>query len=168
MPFNAKAVAGKGLMMVFVFPVYWQIISEGLRTLLPPLAMRIYKLPLPFVRHLGDFEGFYKLDLANIFSVLLLFTVWYFWVQAIKVLLAPDILAHEHPTWKPEAHQTFVLTVGGLVLLGDAILFFCGLRNQGSFWDGDTAPLLPCLLATAVYMVAIVGVSYVSFKLKYS
>ena len=150
---------------IFTVPIIWLmycvLISEALRYLLPVLATRIHKLPLPFVSYLRYWEGFHRLDIAHLFAILLCMAVWFLWVEILTAFLSNE-RSVERSGWNPDAYRCFVNLLGGVVLSCDAILFYIAVTQLD--W-GSSRFSFAALVATAIYLGVIVFVSFVSVKL---
>jgi hypothetical protein len=164
---KVKAWLWKLITLPFLALIYLVVISEGLRLLVPVLGLKLHKLPLPGFSALRGFEGFYRLDMAHLFSVLLLWAVWYLWTVNLWILFAgPDFFARTR--WDPETYTKFVRGLGVVILGADAILFYVGMTQQMGGMFGGGGLSLSALLATVAYVGVIIFVSFVSVNLERS
>lgn len=159
---RVKSWAWKLVTVPIIGLIYCVLISEGLRYLFPALAQRLYKLPIPGLSYLRDYEAFYRLDLAHLFSIFLFIAVWYLWVVNLRAYLG-DADVFNRSGWNPEAYRRFVLRLGVVVLGADAILFYIAITQQG--WFGNRFSFT-ALVATVIYVAVIIFVSFVSVNLE--
>src|SRR5262245_18299783 len=95
-------------------PVIIPTIAEGMRKMMPALAQKLHTLPVPWVHHLKDYHGFSKLDLAFGLSFLLFFTVYWLWLNILRLVAYPEKAKGS------EAFQSLVMTIGIVVVCADA------------------------------------------------
>lgn len=160
---NWKLVLWNAVTLPLVGLIYWVVNAQGIRAQMPVFALRLHKIPLPGFSYLRDFEGLYHLDLAHVLAVLLLGFVWYFWIVTVKVLLyGHDEVAD--PRLNHHTYYLFLFTLAGVLILGDAIVFYCGLFDHvDSLW-GETSPFVP-IVATMLYMALLAATSMVHVHL---
>ncbi len=134
--------------------VYFSIIAEGLRQIVPVLGQRLHKLPgLSFLQ---DYEATYRLDLAPIFAGFLLLAVWSLWASLLKIWLLDD-----DSQQYSDSHKLLIATLGSTILSVDAYIFYAALSEYG--WGGMFS--FSALIATAAYVGVLIFVLYVSHQL---
>lgn len=139
--------------------VYFVLIAEGMRQVLPMLGTRLAKFPgLSF---LNDFEGLHKLDLAHVMSILVLIFVWMQWRELLLAWLSPDDQENSLG-WRPRRHREISVGLGVVVLTVDAALFYYAMADLS--WDGSWFSLT-ALLATAAYVAILIFVTLISINL---
>ena len=82
------------LVIVVLSIIYWTVISEGLRFLIPVLGQRLSKLPIPGFSLLARYEATYRLDLANAMAVFLFLAMFSLWGMILKTYLGSDEHLH--------------------------------------------------------------------------
>jgi hypothetical protein len=142
--------------------IYWSVIAEGLRFLVPFLGQRLSKLPIPGFSRLADFEWTHRLDLANAMSVFLFIAMWNLWGLLLKAWLGTSEV-FQKSGWDAETYKTIVLTLGVVVLGADGVLFYIAMTQMG--WAG-TRFSLSALLATCMWVAVLVFVKLVSINLE--
>jgi hypothetical protein len=138
--------------------IYLMVIAEGLRLVVPALGQKIHKLPA--LSSLKDYEATHRLDLASFFSLFMLIGVWSLWGSILRVWLEVD--REIHPSWDSDNHRRLVVSLGSVILLADACLFYAAMTQIG--WGGAVFSL-SALLATSAYLAMIVFVTFVSITL---
>src|SRR5438128_1827074 len=96
--------------------IYLSVISDGLRYVVPLLAQKLYRLP--GLGGLREYEAFYRIDLAPFFAVFLLLAVF---SSAQRFLL---FWLGDMPAEDLSRGAKFILATGGVILFGDACLFY--------------------------------------------
>jgi hypothetical protein len=140
--------------------VYLALISQGLRYVLPDIGMRLSKLPgLSFLQ---DFTATYRLDLAHVFSAVPLVSAWILWHWNLQLYLRPDAFAHRFRRWNLDRIKRVVVTMGTIVIVGDACLF--GAAFMLASWGGANFSAA-AVLATLVYITVLAFVTFVSLCL---
>ena len=152
----AWSIVTKGLLTI----VYFAVISQGLRYILPDLGMKLSKLP--GFAFLASFRATYRLDLANLLTVIPLIAVWVLWHLLLEMYLAPEIFEDRFRRWDIERCKSLILPMGIVVIVADAGLFY-GAFSFAS-WGGSKVSLA-ALFATATYIVLLVFVTFVSLYL---
>jgi len=153
-----KFVAWWILDMIGMGLIYVSVISEGLRTLIPSMGQKLWKIP--GLGALKDYEGTYKLDLAPFMAVFIFIAVTYLWDEILELWLL------RHPTdgpWKPDNQEMFVVGLGAVILGADIVLFYCGLTQMG--WGGNSLSF-SALVGTAAYVGILLFFTYVSINLR--
>ncbi len=159
---NWPLVAWNILTVPVVALIYWVINAHGLRMQIPIFAMRLYKIPLPGFSRFRDYEGLYALDLACVMAMLLLGFVWYFWIIVVQVMFyGHDSLVS--PSDRRSTYYVFVLTLAGVIVICDAIVFYCGLFEFSGGW-GDSSPFVP-FIATLLYTALLAALAMVHVRL---
>ncbi len=136
--------------------IYFSVIAEGLRQLVPVLGQRLYKLPL--LASLKNYEATYRLDLAPFFALFLLISVWHLWGIVLKLwVLEYDLQQYSEP------HRRMVAALAITILGADTYLFYAAVSQMG--WSSSFS--LPAIIATAAYLGVLVFVLYVSENLRH-
>jgi hypothetical protein len=131
---------------------YTVISAEGLRGLLTVLATPLHKA-LPVLSFLGAFRETRRLDVAVVLSLVLMAGSWVAWGKVIRIYLTPpDRLSNE---------EKLIWTVGGSLLVCDAILFFLGVIAGGGFLVGFGVSIFAAVILTVLYVALLVLASYV-------
>lgn len=140
--------------------VYLALISQGLRYVLPDLGMKLSRLPgLAF---LDNYQATYRLDLAHVFSVVPLISAWILWHFNLELYLWPDAFARRFPRWDLDRMKRVVMTMGAIIITGDAMLFMAAF-TLSSWGQARFSPA--ALLATIVYVTVLGFVTFVSVYL---
>jgi hypothetical protein len=139
--------------------------AQGARSMVPILGMPLHKLPFPFFSRLRDYEGLHRLDLAVLFSFLLLIAVWYLWTVMMWIWFAPNQF-FARTGWEPEKYTRFVFALAIVILSADALLFYAGMVQEMGGLFGGAVISIPAILATVAYMSALIFVSFVSVNLQ--
>lgn len=157
-----KSLAWNVLTLFSLGIIYWTIISEGLRLLMPVLGQKLHKASLPGFSYLDRFEATYRLDLAHGLAVFLFIATWNLWGMVLKSMLGSDEHFRRYG-WNPQAFKRVVMVLGKVILCADAILFYIAMTQMG--WSG-TVFSIPALIATAGYVAILVFVKLVSVNLE--
>ena len=140
--------------------IYFEVIAEGLRLVVPALGKDVHRIPgLGF---LYEYEATHALDLAHFMAFFLMVAVLVLWRRILELWLGANSPFHT-ADWQAQRHQVLVVTVGVLVLLCDAVLFYLALAELG--WSGNHFSFT-ALIATGAYLGVIVFVSYISIVLR--
>lgn len=133
--------------------LYFFLVSEGLRRLVPPLGQKLRTLPgLGWV---ADYEALYKLDLAHVFALGLLLVTFQLWISLLRMWLRIEGAS----VWDNQ-----IVALAGLVIVtADAILFHTSISQWS--WTGSESSSINWLM-TAMYVAFLMYSSYVSLKLK--
>lgn len=135
--------------------IYISVISEGLRTLVPALGQRLFKVPgLSFLK---DYKETYRLDLAPFMALFILIAVFYLWERILRIWLSSD----RDLAWENET--ILLMGLGSTILGADGIIFYCAMAMDG--WSGSFISI-SALLATVCYIAVTVFVSYVTVLLR--
>ncbi len=153
---KVKYYAWQVFSKTFLGVLYFAIISEGLRQLVPVLAQKLYKLPL--LSFLQDYEATYRLDLAPFFALFLLIAVWFLWGVVLKIW----VLEHESEQYS-DAHRLVIATLAITILGADTYLFYAAVSQMG--WSSSFS--LSAIVATAAYLGVLIFVLYVSENLRH-
>ena len=154
--------------MVPVGLVYYAVASDGLRVTLPTaFAVKLERLPLPFVHLLADDEFGHKLDIASVLSVILVVGVCYVWERLIEILILNETtLAESQPHTHSDRKRFFLMLLGPVLLFADAALFFLGVQKHTS-WSASAGGVLPALVATVLYVALIVTAAFVTTEARH-
>ena len=161
---NYKRICWNGISLPIVAVIYWTVNSDGVRAQLPILGMRLYKLPLPFVSHLQDFEATYRLDLAHVFVMVLLFAVWYVLRSLIRIYLFGFDQDCKREI-DQDRHQNLMIGIGIILMTGDLFIFYQGLSSNFYGWQEETN-FITSLVSTIVYGGVLFFVSYIHVTLE--
>ena len=139
--------------------IYFTMIAEGMRVVIPSSALKLYKVP-----GLGalqtDAIG-YRLDVAHFLSIALLLAAWFFAEKALLLWL--------HPGDSPESgydydnYRRLITVLATMVIGGDALMFYVSVTEMG--WGG-TVISFTAFVATCAYLGALMFVSLASVNLK--
>ena len=141
--------------------VYWVVISEGFRLVVPAAGKRLYKLP--FLGFMEEYESLYRLDLANCMAVFLLVGVFTLWGSALRVYLGSD-REFQVSRWRhTDNHKMLVVGLGIAIGVADMALFYAAMVQMT--WGGSVFSLT-ALVATVAYVSILVVVTYTSINLK--
>lgn len=144
--------------LLIIFPIYFMLISEGSRSLIPALGQKLSKIP--FVGFLDNFEATYRLHLGNLFASVLLIAVLILWEQIILILLGSDIDSHG---FDPEMFKRVVLTLGITILTCDLVLFYLAIAR--SSW-GRSSFSFTSIIATVCYLGFLIFTAFYACILK--
>lgn len=145
--------------------LYWHIVAAGIRVQMPVFAFPLRKLPLPGFSYLAHYEGAYKLDLANVFSVFLLFAVWHLWVVMQRLYLFGHDPRSRPPSIDHDRYRRIVLSLGIPIVLGDTLIFYCGVADKVDALWGSSSLFVP-IVASAMYMAVLAFVAFVHVVLE--
>lgn len=143
------------LVMPLIGTCYLVISAEGLRQMMSVFSIRLSSLAFPGASYLRDYDGFDKLDLAVLMSMLLYIVITMVWIKLFSALMNGEEFLRQRTT-NPVLFYTLT-TVGTIILLGDAILFFFGLDAKASSGWSNTHPSVP-YLCTGLYLSLLAGV----------
>lgn len=137
---------------LFVMPIvgtiYATIIAEGLRRLMPIFQLRLYKLAIPGAGIARQYDGFDRLDIAIVMSLLLFVVATWLWNRVFSELQGFGSIVSR----RKQAPIVFCLLsfIAVVILAGDALIFFVGLSAQSSSGWSDT-PSYVAPVATLIY-----------------
>ncbi len=140
--------------------VYFAVISQGLRYMLPDLGMKLSKLP--GFAFLANFRATYRLDLANLLTVIPLIAVWILWHLILEMFLAPECFEQRFSRWDIDRCKSLIIPMAVTVIVADTCLFFSAFSFAS--WGGSQFSVA-ALLASATYVVLLVFVTFVSLYL---
>lgn len=143
----------QALTKFFMGVLYIAFISEGLRIVVPTLAMKLYKIP--GCGWMKEYEAFYRLDLAPFIAFFLLLAVWFLWSKVLDLYLQPGELL-----WNRE--NRMLINLAFVMLGADACLFYAAMTEMG--WGGGGLSF-SALFASAAYIGMVIFVTYVSLQL---
>lgn len=150
------------LVLPLVALCYLSISAEGLRQMMSVFAMRLYSLPVPGIGLMRQFDGWNRLDLAIVMSLLLYGAVSYIWFRTFKELMGFGELVSQRSSNPILVY--LIASVVGVVILGDCFIFYYGLESKASSGWGNTPAFVPAA-ATLVYMslLALVGAYHADY-----
>lgn len=143
------------LVMPLIGLCYLVVSAEGLRRMMGVFATRLYNLPVPGAGVLRNWDGFDRADLAIVMATLLFVAITYLWYRVFRELMGGGRLLGSRAT-NPVLFYALV-TMAGVVLVGDAVLFYYGLAARAGGGWGETPGYVP-LLATVLYLAGLAGV----------
>jgi hypothetical protein len=141
--------------------IYFAVISEGLRILIPPLGQKLYKLPIPFLAALEDDEVGHRLDLAHAFSLFLLIGVYALWSRVLRLYLSAGE-GFDDSGWNSKNHRQLIVGMAAVLLGADAALFYIAMTELG--WAGSGFSFT-AIVATTCYIAVLIYVTFVSVTL---
>ncbi|GAB5407618.1 MAG: hypothetical protein Aurels2KO_58490 [Aureliella sp.] len=151
------------VIMPVVGLIYASVCAEGLRSLLPVFQLRLYKLPVPGAGLLRGFDGWDRLDLALLMSLLLAAVLAMTWTKVWIELLGHGSIADTKQT-KPIVF-CLLTSIAAIMIAGDALIFYVGLKTQAaSSWAETPSYVAPA--ATILYScgLALLGWWHADFK----
>jgi hypothetical protein len=152
----AFTVVTKGIVAI----VYEALLSQGLRHILPDMGMRLYRIPgLAF---LELYTATYRLDLAHLFAAVPLVCTFVAWKLLLEMYLRREVFAHRFRRWDLDRLKRVIVTMGTIIVTGDAALFCLAVSIAS--W-GQARLSAAAVLATAVYMTVLGFVTWVSLWL---
>lgn len=156
-------ISWKVFTFFMVAPICFIIVAEGARYIFPALAMKLHRLPLPFVSHLRHFEGVAKLDLANVFAILLPLAAWWLALINLWILLAPEDF---YTRWRfhPDMFTRAARALGIVVLGCDSVMFYIGVSQQGGILGGSMLSFT-AIIATVAYLGAVIFTALISLMI---
>lgn len=156
----AKKVIWDATMLSIIVFVYLAVISQGFRYVLPDLGMRLYKMPgLAFLQ---DYTATYRLDLAHLFAAVPLISSCVLWHLLLEIYLWPTAFAERFQRWDLDRLKRAIVTMGVIVITGDACLFAAAFTLSG--WGGSKFSAV-AVLATLVYVTLLAFVTFISLYL---
>jgi hypothetical protein len=166
-PGKLKALLFKILTLPFVFLVYYTIIAEGFRILIPSSGQKLHKLALPVISYLRQFHGLDKMDIACMLATILFIAVWYLIGINIRIFFAPKEF-FLRTGWNPQHFTLFAHAIGGVMLMIDALCFYLGIVDQlGGAFGGSGFSIMGVLAAIA-YTGVLVVLSFIGVNLERS
>jgi hypothetical protein len=163
--FSGKLLLWIGINLPCLGVIYWHVISAGIRVQMPVFGLPLRKLPLPGFSYLGRYEGLYKLDLANIFSVCLLFAVWHLWIVMLRIHLLGDDTRSRPQRIDRDKYRRMVLRLGIPIVLGDTLIFYCGVSDKVDALWGASSIFVP-IVASAIYMSLLAFIAFIHVLLE--
>ena len=155
---QVKYWSWRGVTLAIIFPIYFMLISEGSRALIPALGQRLSRIP--FIGFLDNFEATYRLHLGHLFATVLLVAVLILWEQIILILLRSKIDSHG---FDPVMYRQLVLGLGITILTCDLILFYLAIAR--STWGGSSFSF-SAMVATVCYLGFLVFTAFFACVLK--
>lgn len=133
--------------------------AAGFRALNPHFAAKLYKQPIPFADWLEADEIGHRIDVAHGTALVFVLVVFSLIARVMRNWLRSD---DEQNGWNAEVRRRMSTTLAFLALGADSAVFYRGttILDWGASSFSEAA-----LLATVAYVVAILGVSYVSVEL---
>ncbi len=157
-----KVLAFKAVSLLFLLLVCCTVIAQGLRSMNSLFSSRLAKFP--GLRFLQRWEGWHRLDVANVIAVALLLIEYVVLVTAVRYFLVPSTM-EGGGDWKPENDRALTWTGFVGLVLGEAFLFYLGVMNNESGWD-EGGSLSVALAGSLVYTLSIVFVAYLTVRLE--
>lgn len=140
------------LLLPFIGVCYLVVSAEGLRQMMPVFATRLYKLPVPGAGLMRGYDGFDRLDLAIVMALLLCVAISFLWFRVFLELMGSGAYAGAL-RGKPVLFY-LLASICGVILLGDATIFYFGLQSKAASGWSETPAYVPAL-ATALYMTGL-------------
>ncbi len=143
------------IIMPILMVVYATIIADGLRVTLPIFQRKLYTLPVPGLGLLRQYDGWNRADLSIVVSLLLFVALTWLWMRVISELQGfGTILQHREQS---PYYFYLVATIAGVIILGDAALFWAGIQAQ-SAGGWNEVPEFVAPLATLLYTCGVAAV----------
>jgi hypothetical protein len=140
--------------------MYFGVMSEGFRVMIPALAQKVHKLP--GFASLYDYEATHRLDLAHFMAIGLLVAVMMTWAAVIELWLGIEE-RYKGTRADIERHKALVVLMAWVLLGGEGYVFYSAIGQLG--WSGSGFSFIG-LIATAVYLSVMVAVTYKSVCLR--
>ncbi|MEO9930166.1 hypothetical protein [Rhodopirellula bahusiensis] len=132
--------------------IYLTIVAHGLRSCLSVFATRLSRLPIPGSGMLAQYDGFNRLDIAAVTSLVLCVTVAYVWYRVFL-----ELAGHGRLRWEPGGQGIMTALFAAIafcMIAGDCGLFYLGLTSQtSSGWDSTSTYV--CIGATILYSIGL-------------
>ncbi|MEZ6137024.1 MAG: hypothetical protein R3C53_19185 [Pirellulaceae bacterium] len=146
-----------GLLMPLILTLYAVIVADGLALLVPVMAMRIGRLPIPGAALAANYDGFDRVTLAHVGSMLLFVVVTWLYIRIFDELQGFGSVAKQAAK---NPALVYVLTGVALTILGaDALLFYAGMTAKTqSGWTESPSYVAP--LATLLYTASLAVIGY--------
>jgi hypothetical protein len=140
--------------------VYLPIISRGLQYVFPDIGMRLYKVAgFGFLQH---YTLTYRISLADVFTIVPLILVWLAWRLLLELYLWPEVFAHRFRRSDLDRIKSLVVTMGSIVIIGDACLFAAAFSLAS--WGGGKFSIA-AVIAAAFYTTVVGFSTFVSLHL---
>lgn len=137
---------GNALLLPPIAFSYFVVGGEGLRQLLGVLGTKVYRTPLPGAGALKNFDGWDRLDVAQIFAAVLFILILMTW----KVVFAESMGNGKYWQQRKDNPVLVYLLLGlvSVLLIADLVIFYAGLESKmtGS-WSVSDSGALPALAA---------------------
>lgn len=156
-------IAANLVVLPVVALLYGVVVADGLRVLMPIFSLRLYKLPLPGAGLIRSYDGWDRLDLALIMSLLIFAVVTWLWTKIFVELQGFGTIADQRLT-RPLVFY-MLSTIAAVFILGDAMVFYVGITAQSaSGWTESPWYVAPA--ATLLYCcgLAVCGWWHSDFK----
>jgi hypothetical protein len=151
---NWKLVVFNLVVLPVLGIIYWTINSIGLRLTIPALAFKVSKVPgFSALRH---YHGWRDLDLAHVAALGLLALVWVFTLLMFHVFMYGGFRRNNA---NESFVHGFVLTIGAVLVIVDAVMFYNGIGEQGSFFSNDGVSSMQIVL-TIAYSATLLAVAF--------
>jgi hypothetical protein len=132
--------------------VFWLVLVEGLRVVIPPLGWKFYRAVHPlYYLPLGR-----KLDMALVVAFGMMAVVLWMWHKMLQQVLGVDATS-DAKKWYRDGEKVFRTVLGAALLLCDAGVFYLGIC--GLAWGGSRLSV-SAVLATLSYVCVMIGVTY--------
>lgn len=155
---SIKALLWKAATLAVIGLVYWTINSEGIRLSMPVFATPLRKLPVPGLSYLRHWESTYRLDLAHLFAIFMLFAVFHLLVRMTRITLFGKDAPSLPKRIDFDVYTKIVFALGVVFVVGDVLLFFLGVRHHAGSWGG--ANFVIAIVASAIYLAVLVFISF--------
>ena len=137
------------LVLPLIATVYLSVSAEGLRRSLSLLNLKLFKLPIPGVGVLRNYDGWDRLDLAMPLALLLFIAVSLLWGRIFRGLYDTT-----RTTIRRSHNPALFYLMAGLlatILIADASIFYIGLESHTAGNWSEAAKFAPAV-ATAVFV----------------
>ena len=132
--------------------VFWLVLVEGLRVVIPPLGWKFYRAVHPlYYLPMGR-----RLDMAVVVAFGMMAVVLWMWHKILHQVLGLDSTS-DAKGWYRDGEKVFRTVLGAVLLLCDAGVFYLGIC--GLAWGGSRVSL-SAVLATVSYVCVMIGVTY--------
>ena len=142
--------------------IYVTLIADGLRQLIPPLGLKLYKA-IPGFSFLQDYEATHRLDIAQPAALVFMVFVWIAWARLLQLWLNHDVHVADHD-WGNKRGSDIDSILAAVLLVGDACLFYLSLVRVA--WSGTTFSATVAL-ATLIYVGIVVFSVLHSLRLRH-
>jgi hypothetical protein len=133
----------------------WTIESQGWRSILTGTTTKLYKTSIVVLLGLDHYAWAHKIDLANVAAVALVVIGSGCGMATAGIMLNGRL---GKKVARPEVVHRFFYAVTGVLLTGEAYLFYRGVQEQGLFGEtGDVTAAIAtviffCLLVAAIFI----------------
>ncbi len=145
---NALAIPVIGLIAA-------SLVAQGLRGVMPIFQLRLYKLPIPGLAAMKNYQGFDKFDIAILMSLLLFGLVSCLWCRIFTELSGHGTISDQRI--KNPIIFYLLTSIAGIIIGVDALIFFTGLLAAEAGWGETPWFVAPVATLLWVSILAILG-----------